>query len=318
MKFLILSKDYTGKVLVDRLTKENHDVLIVDPNFKSNGISPISNVHMGISHNPDCAILCSNDFITEYHLLHSKNIPTFGINPLGYALDMDNNIARQFCIDNKIRVAKETTKVKYPLSTEIWFAKGNPLYQYLGYIKQTKFLAGDLGLDVDCESVVLWPYQNRDVPAVDRLFGGGLFALLEKIKYTGVMAFDAVISIDDLYPHIKSIKPRIQSPVLLAMLELYKDNFGDLLLSIVQGEQRSILLIDKVAIAVCVSQPAYPYEYSGLIKYLVASDVDWMVARKDIAKQIKQLDIPNIQYRIDAGLQAEHIEDLKKIKYINT
>lgn len=312
MKFLVLAKDYTGTVVTHKLQEEGHEVFYVNPLHRNNGISTIGSVHIGISHNPDCAIICHPEFTNEAQIIKQKKIPCFGGGLLESKLELDKDILLGFCKKYNIRTLKPTTKILHPLSIELWFSNGEPLYQYIGYIKQNKFLAGDLGPDVDGESIVLWGFENRDVDAVNRIFDHGLFEALKKIKYTGIMAFDTVISEDDHYPYIISAKPRLQAPVLLAMICQLKGEVGNLFLNIVQGQQCSLLLTDKLSIAVAVSNPPYPYDLSALIKYIVASDNDWIKARKKIAKQIKELDLPNIQYRIDGGMQAEYYQ-----KYFN-
>lgn len=319
MKFLVLSNDYTGTVVCKRLKQEGHEYLYINPFHRNNGINTTTNIYVAIQQKPDAAIICNTGFTVQHQLLKSKNIPVFGGTLFQEQVELEEQIMYKICKEYHIRLLKDTTKIAYPLSTEIWFSCGDPLYQYINYIKQNKFLAGDLGQDVDGESVVLWSNPTREVEAVKRIFENGLFDILKVIKYTGVFALDAYISEDDHYPYIVKIIPRLQAPVLVAMLELFDGNFGQLINQILENRLPSIILSEKIAISVAVSQPPYPFENSGLIKYVVGSNLDWMLARKQIASQLKEMtsSIKNIQFRIDGGIQGQHLNELRTIGYYN-
>lgn len=317
MNFLVLSNSITGSILCHRLESEGHKYFYVNPFHRSNGISTIHNIYSAINNHIDAAIICDTGFTKENYILSQKGIPILGGTIFQDKLELDAEYLPKFLKQYNIRLLKPTTKKLLPISTELWFSDGNPLYQYLGYIKQTKFLAGDLGVDVDCESLVYWGYENRCVEAVKRIFEGGLFDILKEINYTGIMSFDSYVSEDDSYPYVFKAIPRLQAAPLLCMLELYVDNFGNFLLDLLHKESPTLLLKEDIAIAVAVSNPPYPYNQEGFIKYLVSSDIDWITARNKIGKEIKELSIPNIQYRIDAGYQAKYLDELKRINYLN-
>ena len=271
-------------------------------------------MHLAISNGIGAAIICNSGFSDQSKILKKKNIPVFGGDIMQDTLELDQEAFIRFCKRYNIRVSKDTIKKLYPLTTEIWFSNGNPLYQYINYIKQYKFLAGDLGVDSE-ESVVLWGNPDRNVESVKRIFENGLFDVLKLIKYTGVFSLDAYISEDDNYPYVFRIVPRLQAPVLACMLELYSDNFGNLIMNLLQNSQPSLLLQNKISISVAVSQPPYPFDKSALVKYITASDNNWIEVRKKLGKELRQLDLPNLQYRIDAGLQASYLEDMKRTNY---
>jgi hypothetical protein len=318
MNFLILANDYTGTVVCNRLVSEGHKVFYVNPHHRNNGIATIANIHLALSNHIDCACICSSGFTSEATIIRNKGIPTFGGTVFQDKIDTDPEVVARLCKQCNIRILKDTTKLGMPLSTEIWFSNGQPLYQYFSYIKQYKFLAGDLGADIlEGETVLFWSNKDRNVEAVKRIFEGGLFEALNTIKYSGVFSLDAYLSANDNYPYIFRIVPRLQAPVLVAMLELYEGNFGNLLFDLLQNAQTSMLLLNKIALVVSISVPPYPYNNSGFIKYLVSSADDWSIARKQIAKQIKELNIPYVQYRIDGGMQGANLSELKKMNYFN-
>lgn len=317
MKFLILSNDYTGTILYERLKEEGNEPILYNPYHKDNGISSIGSLGLAINQRPDIAVACNTGFLRECKILRDLNIKIFGGTFFQDQVELNKDIMTKLCKQHKVRLLKETTNVECPLSTEVWFSNGEPIYQYLGYIKQTKFLTGDLGPEVDCESVVLWSYSNRDCEPVKRIFDKGLFEALKTIKYTGVFALDSFISSDDSFPYIFKIIPRLQSGILAAMLEIYRDDMGKLIYNILNQLQCSILLENKIACSVAISRPPYPYSYSGLIKYITASDSDWHIARGNIAAKIKELNIPQLQYRIDGCIQAQDYDRLKAQSYLN-
>ena len=315
MNILVIASSSTGTILVNRLIKEEHNVYYVNPFHRSNGISSIPSVYRCINNSIDFAVICDVGFDREYFLLQQKKIPTLGGSPFQVKLELDKEIQKQLCKQYKIRWLKETTNSLCPLTTEIWFCNGEPLYQYINYIKQNRFLTGDLGVEVDCESAVYWSNIHRGVESVERIFQQGLFDFLNAIKYTGLFALDACLSKDDLYPYVFNIIPRLQAGPLSCMLSLYNDSFGNLLGDLLSNKSHSIILQDKIAIGVAISQPPYPYGDNGLYKYIVSTGDDWKCIRKDIAKQIKEIKIPNLQYRIDGGIQAEYLDDLRKHSY---
>lgn len=317
MNFLVISNSNTGSIVVKRLKEEDHNVYYVNPFHRNNGISALPSIYRCLSSSIDCAIICDTGFTKENSLLQQKKIPTFGGQAFQDQLELDKEKQQLLCKQYKIRLLKETTKILYPLSTEIWFCNGEPLYQYLNYVKQYKFLAGDLGLDVDCESVVMWSNLDRNVEAVNRIFQAGLFDFLLAIKYTGIFSLDAYISKDDLYPYVFNIIPRLQAGPLSCMLELYNGKFGNLIADLLCNKPQSIILQDKIAIGVAVSQPPYPYGNYGLYKYITSVGDDWVLIRKDIARQIKEITLPNIQYRIDGGIQANCLNDMARNGYKN-
>lgn len=317
MNFLVLAKDYTGSVVINRLQSEGHTTYYVNPFHRDNGIATITNIHLALSNHIDCCIVCSSGFTMEATIIRNKGIPTIGGTEFQDKLELDPEVLIRLCKLYNIRYLKESTKVNCPLSTEIWFANGDPLYQYFNYIKQYKFLAGDLGLDINGETVLFWANRNRNVEAVKRIFENGLFEALKSIKYTGIFSIDSFISLDDCYPYVFKAMPRLQAPVLTAMFELYKEKFGEMIVRLLTEDKCSILLQDQIALSVSISQPPYPYSNTGFVKYLVASDVDWVAARKKVAKQIKEIDIPNVQYRIDGGMQGANLNELKRMSYFN-
>jgi hypothetical protein len=315
LDILVISSSYTGTLLTKRLIEEGNNVYYVNPFHRSNGITSLPSVYRCLSSHIDFAIICDTGFTKENYILSQKNIPVFGGSEFQEKVELDKEIQITLCKRYKIRWLKSTTKYKYPLSTEIWFACGEPLYQYINYIKQYRFLAGDLGVEVDGESIVYWSNLDRNVESVHRIFENGLFDFLKAIKYTGIFSLDAFISEDDLYPYVFNIIPRLQIPTLSCMLELYNGKFGNLIINLLQNKQPSIILRDKIAISVAVSNPPYPYGNYGLVKYVTSSGNDWIAVRKEIAKQIKEIEGPMLQYRVDGGLQASYLEELKKYKY---
>lgn len=317
MNFLILSKSYCGNVIYKRLKEENHDVWLCNPYGSRNGISVISNIYVALNNHIDAAIVTDTGFTKEAHILENKGIKVFGGQELQDKLELDTEAAQKLCKRYGLRLLKTTTNILMPLSITLWFANGEPLYQYIASIKQTKFLTGDLGPDVDCESIVLFSYPNRDVEVVDRIFNHGLFDALKAIHYTGIFTLDTFISSDDKYPYISKVIPRLETGLCVALLEVLDAQFGELILKIINKEEVSIILKDTISCAVAVSVPPYPYNQEGLITYIVSSGDNWIEARRKAGKKIRELNIENIQYRIDGGMQGEHIETLKRINYYN-
>lgn len=317
MKFLIISSNHTGEIIYKRLEQEGNECLLFNPYHKDNGISAIASLGLAISKKPDLAIICNTGFTREAAILQNAKINVLGGTQFQDKLELDRLVLQKLCKMHKIRLLKVSTKVECPLSVEVWFSLGEPLYQYFSYIKQEKFLAGDLGPTVDCESIVYWGYDNRDVEIVNRIFEHGLFDVLKLIKYSGVIAFDTFISKDDLNPYVYAARCYQASYSLIALLEIYDGLFGRLLFDTFSGIKTSILVQDKLSLALTISIPPYPYSMKGFVKYLVASNTSWLEARNNLAQQIKELNILQLQYRIDGGMQGQDYNKLKEMSYLN-
>jgi len=70
------------------------------------------------------------------------------------------------------------------LSTEMWFAKGKPVYPASGTMETKKFLVGDLGPNTGCQTSLVWWYDKRE-PRIIQLTLKKIFILLEKMEFTG-------------------------------------------------------------------------------------------------------------------------------------
>jgi hypothetical protein len=310
MKFLILSSDPTGAILVNRLIQERHEAEL------------FRNIPHAVHFNPDLVVCCTPHSLSIVRQLSKLGLKILGGTQLQADLELDRAIKEKFCKSFGIRFLKETTKKFIPLSVEIWFAQGEPLYKYFSYIKQTRFLAGDLGVETDCQSIVFWAYQNRASEAVERIFGNGLFDFLKQIKYSGPFAVDSFISVDDHYPYCYQIYPRLQSHSLYCLTVLLNQDISYLLLRMSElenekAEPLSLILENKIIVAVLLSTPPYPYKQHGeFLKYVSALGDTPKEARNNLKDKIIEehiADIPNIQFRIDAGKQGEYVEELKAI-----
>lgn len=313
MKILILATDHTGTLLYNRLKEEGNECILFNPYHKDNGIAAIRSLANAISLRPAIAIVCSAVFQKESELLRLQGIKVLGGLLLQNTLETNDNILPAFCKAYGLRMLKPTTKILGPISTEVWFSNGKPLYQYIGYIKQDRFLAGDMGPSVDAESIVYWGYSNRDCDIVNRLFDNGLFKFLKEIKYAGPFAIDSLISEDDLYPYVVKIVPRIQAASLVGLLSLLDSPLTLIINQLLHEEKPSILLKDEFSVSVKISQPPYPYiKHEGFVKYITATGPHWMDARKMLIKEAKLLDRNTVQFRIDGGIQGEYYEKFRE------
>ena len=318
MNILILSTDYTGIILYKQLEKEGNTCYLINPYHKHNGIQTIPSISLAITKNLALGIVCSSELSGLLGILKAKQVPLLCASQLSMKLELDQKVLIQFCKTYGLRLLKDTTKVIGPLSSEIWFSAGEPLYQYFGYIKQDKFLAGDMGPDVDGESVLFWGYENRNIEPINRLFNNGLFDFLKSIKYTGPFAIDAMISEDDLYPYITKIVPRFRASSLIGLLSLIDIPLSEIINHLVAGEKLSILTKDAFSVSVKISEFPYPYvPHEGLVKYITDTDKDWVEARRKLKTQVKDLDKNKVQFRIDGGMQGDYYEKFRAISYLN-
>jgi phosphoribosylamine-glycine ligase len=384
MKFLVISKYHNGLALAKRLLDEGNEVYLFNGNHLYNGIvNKVKTIDEGISKNPDIAIFTTSNL--DYTKVIQAGIKIFGAGPLENKLENDKLFANKFAAAYGIRVPKyrefynvesatkhlQLTKDKYiirrmndkfisqkfingicEINLEIWFCNGQPIYQYNGSMEQDQFLAGDLGNYIGTQSCLLWGYQSKNIQIVNDIFKDGLFDILKKNDYTGILNVHCIINENDHYPYFLKFNTSFRYPAIYNLLEIMKGEFGKLINDIVNNQNPKIELKENMSVSMAISVPPYPYAVngisvnkqeiifnkedrehiwfhdiydndllkiaglSGLIGYITASDTSWKTARLKMAKIMRSMNIDNIQYRVDAGVQGNNLYQLTRLEYI--
>jgi len=288
-----------------------------------------------------------------------------------YVLKPDNNLALEltyvakdaedmikylhWCEDQKLLkgdflLQEKVTGVE--VSTEVWFSLGKPLEGPNGTIEMKKFLTGNLGPATGCESSVVWPYQSLEAPIVSATIAK-LFPILEKLKYTGPLDINSIVT-EDGTVYFLEFTPRFGYSAFYALIPLLKGNLGDFLMELAVGEAKKVEMSQAFGMSLTISIPPYPLDASkvwnhkpfevtagkrvnglsaeyffpydlkrendeyktagklGLIGYLSCHADNLASLNKLMHEKVKELEIPDIQYRTDGTARVE--EDLPKLK----
>ena len=263
----------------------------------------------------------------EIDFLQYNKIQSCFVNPCNVHLIGDcSSLVRAY----GLRVIKPTTNWIYKIQLEIWFCNGDPIYQYNISVIQDRFLCGDIGPEIEPQSIVTYPIKNTECNIVNRLFTKDLLRFFKTAEYNGPISILAAISEDDGYPYFVKFHPGF-SLTIYNVFHLVETSFVDVLQKIIDRDNPKIYMRQQFASSLCFSYYPYPfsnvtnghkiqvndnqknqisnvYHQGDIQAYAVGQHTEWKEARK-IAYNLIPKD-KDLQYRIDGGIQAEIISKL--------
>lgn len=263
----------------------------------------------------------------ETDFLHANKIESCFLNACNVNLLGDcSSFARAY----GLRVIKPTTKWIYKIQLEIWFCNGDPIYQYNISVIQDRFLCGDIGPEVEPQSIVTYPIKNSECNIVNRLFTKDLLRFFKTAEYNGPISILAAISEDDGYPYFVKFQPGFQLSCYNVFALLETEGIGELLSNIVHQNNPKIYMHPQYACMLCYSYFPYPfstivnghrfesevqntqisniYPHNNIRAYVTGQHTEWKEARK-IAYNLIPKD-KDLQYRIDGGIQANILDKI--------
>ncbi len=145
------------------------------------------------------------------------------------------------------------------ISTEVWFQNGKPLPTPNGTIEVKKFMSGNLGPATSCEMSVVWAYGSLDTKIVKETMGK-LFPIIEKLRYTGPIDINSIISKKDKKPYFLEFTPRFGYSAIYALAELLNVSLGDFFDQLGRGVLQDVPMLPQISTALTVSIPPYPLD----------------------------------------------------------
>jgi phosphoribosylamine---glycine ligase len=238
------------------------------------------------------------------------------------------------------------------VSTEVWFSHGKPLEGANGTMEVKKFIAGNLGPATGCESSIVWPYKSLETPIVsatiaklfpilEKMAYTGPLDINSIVAPDGTayfLEFTPRFGYSAIYALTVLLKENLGDTLMEVAIGEGKSiataqAFGmSLTISIPpypldSGKEWNHKAFESTAdkrIVGLQESSFFPYDVKkekdeyrtagrlGLIGYLSNSGETLQEACNLIYNSVKELEIPDIQYRIDGADRAE--EDLPKLK----
>lgn len=240
----------------------------------------------------------------------------------------------------------------YALTVEGWY-NGNEFVSAIVAIIFRKLLAGDLGPTVDYMGSAVYGNINRHTKLYKETLGK-LEVVLRKVDYCGPVSIDIALSDIGVWAIALHANPRI--PTTPVFFEGTKVSVSAMLLAIASGHTPRRPDFENYIISVGMSLPPWPYSnrnatqqpisLSGIseanLKHLRLQDVfmdekgdyycpmtsgfigsvtargrDVREARRRAYRTLGFLEIPDLQYRNDIGLDSDQVfQNLKSWEYL--
>ena len=251
-------------------------------------------------------------------------------------------------------ILQEKVDCAVELNTEYWFSNGDFTGIAVGGLEQKKWLAGNLGQNVGCASNISWVYKNVPKIG-KKLFTPKLLEALKKARYSGPLDMAAIIDKSgkpwfiEFTPRLGYSAVYDMQELLDSSLAYFFYHIAT-----GKSMARSFNQ-EAFACSIPVSIAPYPYEWpshyiaderiyadkpgvvehfwpfdckvlgnwegyatvgtSGLLGYVTASGDVPEAAVALAMSRVKSLEVSDLQYRIDAGSQADKLKVLDDLGY---
>ena len=328
------SSSFIGNGLVDKpsfskhLTNRGGDCIASNTNQLLTEISP------------DLVIIDGYGLGKVADYIREQNLPVFGSSHWTDTLSTDpfyvKDILRRVSLDQW--KGEEGVKVE----VGVWWNGLQSLFPFIVW-NEDRFLTGSLGCRVDSASNII-----TSLPSSHRLIVEGvgkMERLLKKSKYRGLISLECVVTKSKVY----GVSFTTSTLYLSSLLELYKGSVTDLLLAVSTGRKSTGEMTTDYALSLLLSIPPFPnsateststalkgvspsnlrhiyfidvckngacYESvgsSGRLMMVSARGRDVGEAKKRVMKTISNLDIDNVQYRVDPTTRYQLEEKLLEL-----
>lgn len=252
-------------------------------------------------------------------------------------------------------ILQERKECAVELNTEYWFSKGKFTGIAIGGLEQKKWLAGNLGQNVGCASNISWVYKNvpkigkklftpKLLEYLQKINYSGpldMAAIIDKdgkpwfIEFTPRLGYSAIYDMQELLQiDLGTFLAAIANGTTGMPKAFDHSLYGcSIPVSIAPypNEWPSHYIADERIYAdkPDVVEHFWPYDAkvignwegyatagtSGLLGYITASGEVPEAARELAMSRVKSLEVSDIQYRIDAGEQADKLKKLKELGY---
>lgn len=231
------------------------------------------------------------------------------------------------------------------ISTEVWFSQGRPLEYPNGTMEVKKFMAGNLGPATGCESSIVWPYKSLNTPIVQQTMAKLFPLLEQYkytgpldinsivaedgtayfLEFTPRFGYSALYALIEMMP--ANLGDFLVDVAVGEATEVKMDKAFGMALTISippypldSGKDFNKKALEITANRRIVGVPEgyfFPYDVKkekgelrtagrlGLVGYLCYPGQSLQEVHDVTYKKVKDLEIPDMQYRIDGTERAE-------------
>jgi phosphoribosylamine---glycine ligase len=236
------------------------------------------------------------------------------------------------------------------LSTEGWYVNGDPVMSlFNSTIEDKKFMPGNKGPNTGCEFSLVFPYHTSNTKIVQQTLEK-MSGSLKSNRYTGPLDINCIVDANG-DANFLEITGRNGYSAIYPFTELLQLELGKFLYQMTR-DAGHVALNDGVAMAVTVSHHPYPLDsgkekYSeihkerqghhvnypsdhfwpydvmqgpvtagclGLVGYATSVDEDFYEAKGKMDELLEQVEVPDMQYRVDYLKRAE--EELPQLSQL--
>lgn len=238
------------------------------------------------------------------------------------------------------------------ISTEVWFSHGKPLDGANGTMEVKKFMAGNLGPATGCESSIVWPYKSLGTPIVSATIAKlfpilekmqytgplDINAIVSEDGVVNFLEFTPRLGYSAIYGLIPILRDNLGDFLMEVAIgeakkvEMEEQICTSLTVSIPpypldSGKEYNHKAYGQTENKRVVGVPEgyfFPYDLKkekdeyrtagrlGLVGYLSYPAESLQGLKDTMYERIKELEIPDIQYRTDGVDRVE--EDMPKLK----
>ena len=311
----------SGNGIISRPSFNRHVVNRAGDCIASNTNQLLSETH------PDLIIIDGYGLGKVADYIREQNLPVFGSSHWTDTLSTDSDYARD--IMNRVEIEKWVDESGVKVECGLFWNGLQSLFPFIVW-NEDRFLTDSLGSRIDSASNIvssllpLSPLITNGIGRMERL--------LKKSKFRGIISLSSIVTRGELY----GISFTTSTLYLSSLLELYKGSVTDLLLSIATGRKPTGELTTDYALSLLLSIPPFPssatshqetavkgvspsnlkhiylmdvckngagYESAGLSGRLMmvsARGRNVGECKKRVMKTISNLEIGDVQYRVDS------------------
>lgn len=134
---------------------------------------------------------------------------------------------------------------------------GKPIAYPNSTFETKKLQFGDVGPSTGCQTSVVFPYPVRE-PRIVQQSLKKIELFLERVRYTGPLDINGIVRKGRFYG--LEFTPRIGYNAVYALSRLLDEPLGNLIMRLVEGDQKPMKMKEGFGYSMRVSIPPYPYQ----------------------------------------------------------
>ena len=339
--FVMNKESSVGKGVVEEQSVVVNDLTSFNPD-----ITPHVITRLLANHTPDMVMFDSPQYGRTADYVRTCGMRVLGASQWASTIDT-NELYEQTIIESMGWNVKPNPKHTDAYVT-CWF-NGQRYMSFYTSVVYHRFMSGGVGPDLGITGVISnfsSPTRRMNEEILDPLS-----KVLKKVNHRG--CFHIHLKVDDKGFSVDSITAALDSPLALVLFENSQVHTSDILVRLFDENSHEIRTLDPWAMAVLISVPPYPYASDnrkivlggvepanlkhlwlkdvqtgvtgwtttglhGSVGYVTARGTDTNECRRRVYRTIKNLRVPDLQYRNDIGKDTFFLTDaLRKSGWLN-